>query len=99
MRRYRRDDGQVQVAFIAIKPSPARRHLLASVRDANRRIERAAALLEGVSYIDVFTPMLDADGQPRGDLFLDDQLHLNAAGYALWTRIVGAAIGAGPAAR
>ena len=33
-------------------------------------------------------PITYFDGQPRGELFLDDGLHLNAAGYALWRGIV-----------
>ena len=28
--------------------------------------------------------MLDADGQPRKDLFVADMLHMNAQGYAIW---------------
>ena len=38
----------------------------------------------GVDYIDVFTPMLTTDGSPRSELFRQDALHLNEAGYALW---------------
>jgi len=33
---------------------------------------------------DVFTPMLNATGQPRPQLFLDDSLHMTRAGYLLW---------------
>ena len=36
--------------------------------------------------------MLSADGTPREDLFVSDRLHLNAAGYGLWTPIVRAAL-------
>jgi lysophospholipase L1-like esterase len=32
--------------------------------------------------------MLSGDGQPRKELFLDDGLHLNAKGYALWNDIL-----------
>ena len=37
-----------------------------------------------LAYVDVFTPMLDAAGQPRRELFLEDGLHMNASGYAIW---------------
>lgn len=36
----------------------------------------------------MYTPMLDADGQARAELFGKDRLHMNAAGYALWRDIV-----------
>ncbi|MBC7682348.1 MAG: GDSL family lipase, partial [Ferruginibacter sp.] len=31
---------------------------------------------------------LDAEGQPRPELFLPDRLHLNDAGYRLWKSII-----------
>jgi hypothetical protein len=32
--------------------------------------------------------MLGSDGQPRPEIFSKDKLHMNAAGYELWTRVV-----------
>jgi lysophospholipase L1-like esterase len=32
--------------------------------------------------------MLDANGQPRPELFVADMLHMNPAGYAIWTPLV-----------
>ena len=40
-------------------------------------------------FIDVFTPMLGPDGEPRKELLVSDGLHLNAAGYKLWASIIG----------
>ena len=28
--------------------------------------------------------LLNAEGKPRADLFIEDMLHLNQAGYDLW---------------
>jgi lysophospholipase L1-like esterase len=39
-------------------------------------------------YVDVFTPMLDASGYPRRELFQEDGLHMNAKGYAIWRELV-----------
>jgi lysophospholipase L1-like esterase len=39
-------------------------------------------------YIDVWTPMLNAQGGPRPELFGRDRLHLNSSGYALWSQII-----------
>lgn len=82
--KLRAIDPAIRLAVVAIKPSPARAALLAAQRDANARL----AKVEGVAYIDVHTPMLDAAGQPRAELFGPDQLHLDAEGYRLWRRIV-----------
>lgn len=86
--RVHRDLPRTPVAFIAIKPSPSRTHLLAAQREANALVQAYAEREPHVDYIDVFTPMLDAHGQPRAELFVDDRLHLNAAGYALWRGII-----------
>ena len=86
--RVRRVLPSTPVAFIAIKPSPSRAHLLAAQREANALVRAYAGREPRVDYIDVFTPMLDAAGQPRAELFVDDRLHLNRAGYALWRGIV-----------
>lgn len=82
--RVRRDLPDVSIAFIAIKPSPARAGLLGAMRKANTLIDRYAKSQIGVRIIDVFTPMLDAAGQPRPELFGDDGLHMNRAGYQVW---------------
>ena len=80
---------QTRIVYISIKPSPSRIRLLSKIRETNTLIEDYADDADEVDYIDVFTPMLDASGQPRAELFRDDALHLNAQGYALWKRIIG----------
>ncbi|MDQ6653325.1 MAG: SGNH/GDSL hydrolase family protein [Acidobacteriota bacterium] len=79
---------RTRIAFISIKPSPARWHLAGKVREANRLIKDFTETDRRLRYIDVFTPMLGKDGNPRGELFVEDRLHMNEAGYALWRSIV-----------
>ena len=77
-----------RLAFLAIKPSVARWHLIDSIREANRQIRDFCGNNPRLVYIDVFTPMLGADGLPRRDWLAEDGLHLNRAGYAAWTSIL-----------
>ena len=77
-----------RVAFVSIKPSPARRIYLDNARAANTLIENFAKGKKNIEYIDIFTPMLDKNGLPRPELFRADALHLNEAGYELWTSII-----------
>ena len=78
------------IAYISIKPSPARAGLMPQIRETNGLI-RAYADAEGkVDFIDVYTPMLDANGHPKPALFRAEALHLNADGYALWKREISA---------
>ena len=86
--RVRRDLPNVPIVYIAIKPSPARAAQLRTQQQANAAIRQWAATVPGVAFADVATPMLDARGQPKSALFLADRLHMNAAGYALWRRVL-----------
>jgi lysophospholipase L1-like esterase len=86
--RVRHDLPRVKIAYISNKPSPSRAHLLAAQREANSLIRQDIATMANVQFIDIFTPMLDAQGRPREELFGEDRLHMNPAGYELWTRVV-----------
>ncbi len=81
------------IAFLSVKPSPSRASLLGQMAQLNSLI---AGLADGrrIRYIDIYTPMLDGTGQPRAELFGPDNLHMNAAGYALWQSIIGPALDA-----
>jgi lysophospholipase L1-like esterase len=79
---------QSRVVFLALKPSPSRQQFHEQFKEVNRLIAQCANTTPGVVFVDDFTPLLGPDGQPRADLFQGDKLHLNAQGYALWTRLV-----------
>jgi lysophospholipase L1-like esterase len=79
---------RTRVLYIAIKPSVARWHLVDRIREANGLIEEFTRTDDRLGYIDVFTPMLGPDGQPRVELLVKDGLHLNPDGYALWKSIL-----------
>jgi len=77
-----------RVIYVSIKPSIARWALTDSIRAANRLIRDYVGKDKSLQYIDVFTPMLDASGQLRRELYVEDGLHMNATGYAIWSRLI-----------
>jgi lysophospholipase L1-like esterase len=85
---------QVPLAFIAIKPSPSRQALMPQARTANEAVQNwmreqnERSPQARLVYIDVWTPMLNAQGGPRPELFGRDRLHMNSRGYALWSQII-----------
>ena len=85
VQRARSLDANVPIAFIAIKPSVARKNLLVEIRRANALVREYARGQEAIGYLDVFTPMLGPDGQPQAKWFGADGLHMNRQGYRLWT--------------
>jgi lysophospholipase L1-like esterase len=86
----RRAQPSAHIAFISIKPSPLRASLMPAIRQTNARMRAYLSAVPNTQFIDVHTPMLDAQGVPRAELFGDDRLHLNATGYALWRREINA---------
>ena len=79
---------ETPIVFISIKPSIARWKLADTMREANRLIASDCAEDDTLEFVDVWPAMLGDDGKPRKDLFIDDGLHLNDAGYRLWTELV-----------
>jgi len=86
--RVRKTLPATRIQYISIKPSPARAGLIASIRETNRLILQFVRSGSNLDFIDVFTPMLDDAGRPRGELFQADALHLNSAGYKLWAAVI-----------
>lgn len=84
VRQVRRALPRVRIAFISIKPSPSRALLMPAFERANGLIAAFSTGDEQLDYIDVYSHMLDVEGQPRPELFTADSLHMNGAGYALW---------------
>jgi lysophospholipase L1-like esterase len=79
---------EARIAYISIAPNPARWAQVDRVREANRLIGQYTTTDPRLSFIDVFPHMLGSDNQPRPEIFVEDRLHMNAKGYAIWTRIV-----------
>jgi lysophospholipase L1-like esterase len=79
---------QTRIVWIAIKPSPSRAKIKDQVARTNALVAAECKRDPRLAYADVYTPMLTAAGEMRPELFVQDMLHLNEAGYALWTPIV-----------
>ncbi|MBP7568053.1 MAG: GDSL family lipase, partial [Burkholderiaceae bacterium] len=88
----------VRIDYISIKPSPSRAGLLEKARETNALIGAYVQTLPNAGYIDIFTPMMTAEGTPRPELFLGDRLHLNETGYQLWQSIIASRLTGVPAA-
>jgi lysophospholipase L1-like esterase len=76
------------IAYISMKPSPSRRHLFPKMREGNQLIKDFLATQKNTAFIDVHQPMLNESGEPIAEIFLDDSLHMNAKGYAIWKKAI-----------
>jgi len=78
----------IPLAYISMKPSPSRRHLFLKMREANQLIKDYLGSQKNVVFIDVHSQMLTETNQPMPEIFLDDSLHMNAKGYAIWQKAI-----------
>ncbi|RYX85077.1 DNRLRE domain-containing protein [bacterium] len=76
------------IAFISVAPAPSRWGNVANIRKANSLVADFSKLVPNLKFIDIFPLMLDANGQPRPELFVGDQLHMKPEGYAIWKKAV-----------
>jgi len=79
---------QTRILFLAIKLSPARWRVAEEQRKANRLIAADCATDPRCAFVDVATPLLDAEGKPRLEFYVADRLHLSPAGYAVWAKVL-----------
>lgn len=47
-----------------------------------------AEYTDGVTFVDVNTPLLNEDGSVNNGYFEQDLLHVNREGYAIWTSVL-----------
>lgn len=77
-----------KVWFIAVKPSIARKHLYDKLVKTNTLVQEYIQTVPELEYLDVATGMLTPDGEIRTDIFIQDNLHMNATGYEIWTKVI-----------
>ena len=88
-----RERTKAPILYISMKPSPSRRHLFQKMREANQAIalflgesDVRGSLTNKNVFIDIHQKMLNEAGQPIPEIFLEDSLHMNAKGYAIWQK-------------
>jgi len=76
----------VPIAFVSIKPSPSRERLWPKIVEGNAMIKKFLKKQRHTQYIDVYNKMWNTDGTVMRDIFIEDNLHMNAKGYAIWQK-------------
>ncbi|MCK7556765.1 GDSL-type esterase/lipase family protein [Chitinophaga sedimenti] len=76
------------IDFVSLKPSPSRVKHTEAVKAANKEIAAFLKKQKKAHFINIYDAMLDASGQPRPELFVEDMLHMKPEGYAIWQKIM-----------
>ena len=92
VQKIKEKDANITLAIISIKPTITRQEMLPDILETNRLLEKYVVQELKSQFIDVFSPMITQDHKPRPELYMADGLHLNKAGYEIWSRTIRAAL-------
>lgn len=84
---------EIPVVLISVKPSLSRWKFKDSYEAFNRKLQKYAKRTHLTRFADTWTPMLNEQGEPRKDIFVEDGIHMNSKGYAIWKKILTPYIG------
>ena len=76
------------VLLVGVTPNPARWESWATSESYNAELALLAEQHPRLHYVDIATPFLEHGSPPDASLFVEDQLHLSEAGYALWSSVL-----------
>ena len=79
---------EAPVFLIEITPCEKRFDAWPKIRAVNARLREVALSTPDTYFIPTASDYLKADGMPRPELFVEDRLHLNDAGYDLWSKLI-----------
>ncbi|CAN5771126.1 SGNH/GDSL hydrolase family protein [soil metagenome] len=77
----------VPLVFVALKPSPSREKLWPKMEEANKAIKIFLKKKNNTSFADVYHKMFKRGSLKKG-IFIEDNLHMNANGYAIWQKVI-----------
>jgi lysophospholipase L1-like esterase len=74
---------KVPVVFSSLTPGPGRWDEAPQRVATNRVLRDYIATQPDLKFVDLWTAMLTSDGKPREDIWVEDRVHPNHAGYLL----------------
>ncbi|MGQ1890155.1 GDSL-type esterase/lipase family protein [Thermophagus sp. OGC60D27] len=77
-----------ELAFVSIKPSPAREKWIEEYQEANNLVREFCISKPNMKFIDVSQLMIDREGKIKEEYFMSDMLHMKTLGYQLWKKVI-----------
>jgi lysophospholipase L1-like esterase len=77
-----------RLVFVSVNRAPEKRDRWDEVDEINRQMKKYAEKNPHLLYVDVNPVLANADGSPRMELFMNDQLHLRPPAYVEFAKIL-----------
>ncbi len=88
LKTFRKTHKDTPFFWIAVTPTPSRWKAWPQIKEASGLIKKECNRHHDTYFINTDSAFLDANGKPRGELFIEDKLHLNAEGYKIWSSVI-----------
>lgn len=85
--RLQLTDPAMEIFLIGAKPSPSRWEKMMNYQIFNQQLKEYCLAKEKLTFVDTWKALTDPAGNPRPELYLEDQLHLNDKGYEIWASL------------
>lgn len=79
---------KTNIVLISIKPSPSRLKASGKYQIANNLMKNFAKTKSYITYVNIWDDMLNEEGLPNKNLYMEDMLHMNRKGYDIWKQIL-----------
>ncbi|WNM18238.1 GDSL-type esterase/lipase family protein [Flavobacterium capsici] len=76
---------KVPIIFVSLKPCILRWEMKDRMIAANDLIKDYLKQDKNAVFVNIWDKMLE-NGKPMNDIFIEDNLHMNAKGYAIWSK-------------
>jgi lysophospholipase L1-like esterase len=76
---------QIPIIYVSIKPSILRWGMKDRMIATNTLIQSYLKNQKNTTFINIWDKMLEK-GEPIKDIFIEDHLHMNSKGYAIWVK-------------
>jgi len=83
----------VPIIFSSITPSPGRWDEAPQRQQTNRLIREYVSAHADLKFIDLWDAMLTPEGKPREDIWVEDRVHPNHAGYLIRVQLTRPSLG------
>ena len=79
---------ETQIFILSPKPSINRMQFWEKYQNTQQLLRELPERYSKVVYVDVASPMFKPDGSLDHSLFVEDGIHMNEAGYAIWVKVL-----------
>ena len=88
VRTVRKKYPEKPVFVIEITPTKSRWAVWTQIKQTNKLLQQSCSKMDKTYFIETAASYLNENGEPREELFIQDNLHQNREGYKIWGDLV-----------